>query len=285
MLFLYSFLIATSFPVGEAVSDLVIPTTLNAFRFLFAAAIVFLYLFLRGALRKPDSQILSRCAVISLSTTVFFNLMFKALDTASALNTGAIFTTTPLLALVFGYLLNGAVASRRQILFMLIGAVGAVLVVFEGEVQNLMAFELGYGERLFILGSVAFALYTPLSRYFLTEDHAGTATAWILLFTGVTSGVFTTVVHGADAAVGISGHAWIAIVYLAVFTTALTFFIFTAASTRLSPFKVTSFVYLTPAIVALVERVVYGHMVSMSVLVGIVITAIATILVQIYDPA
>lgn len=283
-LILYSALIATSFPVGETVAHLISPTVLTCLRFVTASILFLSFLLLRGDLSFPSRELLAKCALPALSMSVFFSLMFESLKTASALNTGAIFTFSPLLALGFGLVINRVGASRQQVVALLIGAVGATWIVFDGKFDALLNFRLGYGEVVFLIGTICFSLYSPLVKRFLTNEDVAVATFWVLVFSALFTGAYSLFQDGVTGFHGVPAIAWGAIVYLALFPTAMSFFIAIRASAMISPFKVTSFVYLVPAIVALIDLVVFGRAVTVSIMLGIAVTAAATLIIQVSDP-
>ena len=211
---------------------------------------------------------------------IFFSLMFEALKTASALNTGAIFTLSPLLAMVSGYFINKVSAAPRQIVFLLIAAAGAIWVVFRGDIDALLALELGRGELVFFVGTLVFSFYSPVTKRFYDGSSLLELTFWILASAFVFTALFSLSQSTFVAPSEVPLRTWGAILYLAFFTTAVTFFISTRASTRISPFKVASFVYLVPAFVALIQIVVQGQIPTLSVTLGIIVTGLATFLLQ-----
>jgi drug/metabolite transporter (DMT)-like permease len=76
---------------------------------------------------------------------------------------------------------------------------------------------------------------------------------------------------------------WIAIGYLAVFSTAVTFFLLQFATLRLPASKVYSYGYLTPSIVILYEGLLGHGWASPVILLGAVVTAMG-LLVMVFAP-
>jgi len=279
-LLLYSFLIATSFPVGAIVANDIDPAALTAKRF-FAASVIFLVILVATKqFRKPSIGLLMYAALLGSVMAIFFSLMFVALKSASALSTGAIFTLTPLLALIAGYFINSVSATSRQIIFLLIAASGAICIVFKGDFYELLALRLGRGELVFLIGTMVFSLYSPLTKRFYDGTPFIVLTFWVLVSAFVFTAVYSLTQATFPAVQDVPLRTWTAVLYLAAFPTAVTFFINTRSSTKLSPFKVASFIYLVPACVALIELVVYRHVPSLAVSIGILVTAIATFFLQ-----
>ena len=104
-----------------------------------------------------------------------------------------------------------------------LGAIGAIWVIFEGNLGNLIAFRIGYGELLFFWGCVGHALYAILIPILNKGENAasqtlGTLSAGFLLLILI----FTNDVLETNW-LSLSPLTWIPIIYLATIATAITF--------------------------------------------------------------
>lgn len=93
---------------------------------------------------------------------IYFVLMFEGLKTAPPVSAAAVFTLTPVMAGVFGWLLLRQVTTARMALALAIGAAGALWVIFRADVAALLAFEVGQGEVIYFFGCLSHAIYTPM---------------------------------------------------------------------------------------------------------------------------
>ena len=75
--------------------------------------------------------------------STYFVLMFEGLKTADALSMSIIFTLTPLMSGIFDYLISGRKMSNTLMIVVIIGAVGAIWVIFEGNINNLLLLNIG----------------------------------------------------------------------------------------------------------------------------------------------
>lgn len=279
-LVVYSILIATSFPVGEAVSQIMSPIVLTCLRFAVAALIFLGIVVARREFRVPSRELLLKSGILALSMAVFMSLMFVALQTASALNTGAIFTLSPLFSLIIGFFLSRVGTTALQLAALLIGAIGAVWIVFDGNLDLMLAFRLGRGEQLFLLGTICFSFFNPLAKRLVSGESIAVVTFWVLVWAAVFTGLASLAAVRSFPVGTLSEVSLAAILYLAAFPTAVTFFIATRASTIIAPYKVTSFVYLVPAAVAVIDIALFGRAIPVTVWFGIAVTAAATLIVQ-----
>ncbi|MDJ0946164.1 MAG: DMT family transporter [Kiloniellales bacterium] len=276
----YAFLVSTSFPVGAAITRDLDPVVLTCLRFALAALAFAAVVSAAGEWRRPSLGGLLRYAAISLTMVGFFVLMFEALRWTDPLSAGALFTLTPLMTAVIGYLAVRQRCSLWQIACLIFGASAAAWVVFDGRLERLLAFDLGYGELLFLGGALCFAAYPPAVKRLHRGESLLLLTFWVLF-----SGALLLAAYGAPRIAATDWAAvprgvFLGIAYLAVFNTAVTFIIAKYASLRLQAFKVMAYTYLTPAFVVLLEGALGHGWPSASVIAGIAATAAVTLLLQ-----
>ena len=70
----------------------------------------------------------------------------------------------------------GTAGNASSINSISLGAMGAIWVIFEGNLENLLAFKIGYGELLFFWGCVGHALYAILIPVLNKGENAATQT-------------------------------------------------------------------------------------------------------------
>ena len=276
----YAFLVSTSFPVGAAITHDLDPVVLTCLRFACAALTFALVVTAAGEWRRPELGGLLRYAAISLTMVGFFVLMFEALRWTDPLSAGALFTLTPLMTAVIGYLVVRQRCSLWQLACLLLGALAASWVVFDGSLAKLLAFDLGTGELLFLGGVLCFAAYSPAVKRLHRGESLLLLTFWVLLGGAVLLGIYSAPRMLATDWTLVPEGVFLGIAYLAVFNTAGTFYIAKYASLRLQAFKVMAYTYLTPAFVVLLEVALGRDWPSASVIAGIAATAAVTLLLQ-----
>ena len=70
----------------------------------------------------------------------------------------------PFISGLFGYLLLGQRINLRIFIALIIGAIGAIWVIFSGDLNRFLEFRIGRGELLFFIGMSFYALHVPLVR-------------------------------------------------------------------------------------------------------------------------
>ncbi len=276
----YAFLVSTSFPVGAAITDALDPVVLTFVRFVIAAAL-FGPLALIGERRAwPGPRDLGRYAVISASIVAFFVAMFEALRWTSAVSTGALFTLVPLISAGVALALLRQTTGWRQLALMALGGAGAVWIVFDGSLDRLLALEIGRGEVIFLLGCLAFGAYSPLVKWLHRGESVQDMAFWTIAVGAVALGLIGAPKIATTAWGAVPAGAYLGIVYLAVFSTGVTFLIAKYASVNLPPSKVMSYTYLTPVFILVIEFALGHGWPGASVTVGVVVTVAATLLLQ-----
>ncbi|WP_122072095.1 DMT family transporter [Pseudophaeobacter sp. EL27] len=275
---LFSVLVAGSFSLGVLIANDIAPMALNAVRFVIAAVVIGAVAGIGGKLRRSHFRAPWRYLVMGALFASYFVLMFYGLQTADAVSASAVFTLTPVLSGVFGYLLLRQITTPRMALALGIGAAGALWVIFRADLAALRAFDIGQGEMIYFVGCVAHAIYTPVVRKLNRGEPAisftfGTliAGALVLLLVGW-GDIRTTQWDSLPLLV------WVGIFYVAIFASAMTFVLLQFASLHLPAAKVMAYTYLTPSWVIVWQLALGNPAPTGLILVGIALTVVALVL-------
>ena len=275
---LFSAVVAGSFSLGSMTANEIHPLALTAIRFLLAA-------FILGAAAMATTGVPAsafrapwRYGVLGGLFALYFVLMFEGLKTARPVAASSVFTLVPLMAGGFGWLIMRQVMTRRMFVALLIGALGAVWVIFRGDVGAVIAFDLGRGEAVYFVGCVSHALFTPMARKLNRGEPAVIFSLGMLVSGFVMLTVLGWSEMRATQWLELRGLVWVTIAYLAIFASALTFVLLQYATVRLPSAKVLAYTYLTPSWVILLELIL-GHGAPPLLLGGgVVLTVVALLL-------
>jgi drug/metabolite transporter (DMT)-like permease len=275
---LFSMLVAGSFALGALAANEIAPSALNAVRFWIATVIIGTAAFATSKVTRAAFDAPWRYVLLAVFFTTYFVLMFEGLKTAPPVSAAAVFTLTPILTAGVGWLLLRQVLTQRMALALLIGALGALWVIFRADVSAILRFEVGRGEFIYFWGCVAHAVYTPLVRK-LNRGETAVVFSFGVLLAGsllLTLWGWTDLIATDWAALPII--VWITILYTAVFASAATFVLLQFAALRLPSSKVMAYTYLTPSWVILWELALGGTPPPALVLAGLMLTIIALVL-------
>ena len=277
---LFAAMVSVSFTLGHMAAPHIAPEALTAARFLLAALII-------GALaarrmRRVHFAAPWRYLAVGGLLAGYFVLMFEALRLTDPVSTGAVFTLTPIMSAIFGWLLMRQVTTPLMAASLLLAGAGAIWVVFRADVDAILGLRVGLGERIFFVGCAMHALYAPLGRMLNRGEPV-----LVYTFGGICGGLAVTLAWGGGEVLAtdwaaLPAIAWAAVVYLAVFATATTFFLVQYATLRLPSAKVMAYGYLVPSFVMLWEGLLGHGWVAPPVWLGVVAT-IAALLILLRD--
>ena len=263
----FSALVAGSFSLGAMAAPFVSPSALTVLRFALAGVLVGAIAAITTGLPRIAWQAPWRYGVLGALLASYFVLMFMGLQTAAAVPTAAVFTLTPMMAAGFGWILLGQITTRRMAVALAIGAVGALWVVFRGDLAALMRLEVGRGEGIYFIGCIAHAIYAPMVRKLNRGEPAVVFTFGVMM-----AGLILLVVWGwrdvlATGWAAMPPIVWICLIYISVAASAMSFVCLQFAALRLPAAKVMAYTYLVPSWVILWELAL-GHTAPPAIVLG-----------------
>ena len=273
---LFSVMVAGSFSFGVRSANLIDPGAITAARFAIAAGLIGgCAAAMPGGIPKIAWRAPWRYVLLGSIFAAYFVLMFEGLKTAPAVSAAAVFTLTPVMSAVFGWLLLRQKLTGRIATSLALGGIGALWVIFRGDLAQLMRLEVGRGEAIYLLGCAFHALYTPLVRRLNRGESALVFSFGALLAGMVVLGILEWPVIRATDWLHLPAIVWWTILYTAIFATGITFVLVQYATLRLPSAKVMAYTYLTPAWVILLEAALGQGMPGMIILPGILATVAA----------
>lgn len=254
----FSALVAGSFTFGGLMANDISPVVLQALRFALAAAIVGGAALATGRLKGADLRAPWRYFLLGATFAFYFVMMFEGLKTAPPISASAVMTLMPVMTALFSLALLRQRTTPRIVAALAIGAVGALWVIFRGQLDALLAFDVGRGEALYFFGCIAHALYVPMARR-LNRGEAAVSASFLVLSAGavVLTAYGWNEIRATDFA-ALRPVVWVALAYLSLGAMAVTFVLLNFASMRLDGAKVMAYTYLTPGWVILWE-LAFGH--------------------------
>lgn len=274
----FSMLVAGSFSLGVLIANEISPLAINAFRFLVSTVVIGAAAYLVTGIPRSAFRSSWRYLVLGGLFATYFVLMFEGLKTAAPVSAAAVFTLTPIIAGIAGYVLLRQVTTPHMALALAIGAVGALWVIFRADWQAFLAFDIGRGELIYFVGCIAHAVYAPMIRKLNRGEPVLVFTFGMLL-----GGAALLVFYGwadirATNWAGLGLESWAILIYLAIGASSMTFVLLQYASLRLQAAKVMAYTYLTPSWVLLWEAALGRGLPPVAILIGIALTVAALLI-------
>lgn len=271
----FSALVAGSFSLGAMAAPYVSPSALTVLRFALAASLVGAAALATTGLPRSAWQAPWRYMVLGGLLAAYFVLMFEGLRTAEAVPAAAVFTLTPVMAAGFGWLLLRQVTTVRMAVALVVGAMGALWVIFRADLAAALRLEVGRGEVIYFFGCIAHALYAPMVRKLNRGEPAV-----VFTFGMMVAGLGLLTLWGWRDVVqtdwaNLPRIVWICLIYVSVAASAMTFVLLQYATLRLPAAKVMAYTYLVPAWVTLWEIALGRGAPPLQVSGGVVLTVVA----------
>lgn len=242
----FTALLGGSFIASATISNSLPPMVITWLRYAIASLLFIVLLIGQGLLKLPRLRDLGRYTLISLPPLLYFACMIFSLQTTSAINSSALYTTVPLMSMVMSMVLLKSKSTWLVTSALLIGILGALLIIFKGDLTQVLQLSFMPSDYLFLFGCLGMALNPIVVKKLHRGEPSLVLTGWSL----ICATLLLTIMIGyqlPDIKWGnISVITWSGVLYLAAFATALSFFLFQKACIVLSPTKVSGYVYLIP---------------------------------------
>lgn len=275
---LFSVLVAGSFSLGSLAANEIAPSALNAVRFAIAGVIVGVAVLITTGVPRTALLAPWRYLVLGGFLAAYFVLMFEGLKTAPPVSAAAVFTLTPLLTAAVGFMLLRQILTLRMTVALILGAIGALWVIFNADLSALLSFKVGQGEAIYFVGCVSHAVYTPLIR----KLNRGEPPVVFTFFTLLGSLALLILWGWSDLLetdwAALPAIVWITILYVAIAASSVTFVLIQYASLRLPSSKVMAYTYLVPSWVIIWELLLWGAVPPLMIIGGVVLTTVALVM-------
>jgi len=280
LMLLASVIVSSSFTVGEAITHSLEPSVLLLVRYVVAVLCLAPILVLNHGFSLPSARQLGGYSLISASTVGFFWCMFESLRYTTALNTSVIFTLVPGISGIYSAIFLKERLGRGRIWALFFGMAGALWVIFRGDINRLLELAVNYGDLLFLAGCFMMAAYTPLVKRLHRQESMVVMTFWVLATGTVWLLLLSFSGLGAVNWQAVEMKVWLGIVYLAVFSTIITFYLTHISTLYLGPTRVMAYSYFYPACVLGINWGLGKGLPPAIIFPGIAVVTLATVVLQ-----
>lgn len=171
---------------------------------------------------------------------------YKGLSLTTPINASVIMVTTPIIVLLFSVLFLKDKLHQKQIIGVVIGLIGAVILSLSGAKSSVNATNIPVGNLLVFVNAIFYALYMIMVKKLANKYQPLVFVRWMYLFGLI---IMTPLVFDEVIEVNwgeISSKAWFGIVYVIIFATYLNFLFNLFGLKHLKPTTVSAFLYLQP---------------------------------------
>lgn len=172
------------------------------------------------------------------------------LKTTSPIDASLIITLTPIITMLISAAYLKEPITYKKIIGVLIGCLGAVILIFSSKYLNVSGTRSWLGNSLCFLSSLAYACYLVFFRDFIKTKHPVTLMKWMFLFSAI---LLLPIGIPKISAVDISSIntlIGVEILYVVLMATFLTYLLIPIGQKNLRPTTLTMYNYLQPIIAA-----------------------------------
>ncbi len=280
-MFVFAALVSTSFTIGRAITFALDPAALTFLRFSMAIGIFALItVFSNNKFEIPSLKSWGRYFILAIILVVFFISMFEGLRYTTPLNAAAVFTMVPFLSVLVSF-----VVVRQRLPFLgytalFIASLAGLWIVFNGNLNDLLAFKIGRGELIFLVGCASYSAYSSAVQKLNGGDNLISLTMWTLVAASIVLLVYGWTPITTTQWQLVAPIIYLSVGWLALFTTAISFYLIQYASLRLPSTNVMAYTLLIPAFVLAQKIANGGAWPNASVLAGLGVLMVAMLVLQ-----
>lgn len=272
--------VAASFPVSKSLMQYVSAELALLLRFVISSALFYLFIVVKGLSAPIVPAKWKAYLFVSFFYAMFFVCTFEALKLTSAFNTSVIYTLMPSVSLLISWLVFRDAQIKHYVVPLVLSTLASVVVVTQGKASfgDILAVA-NLGDVIFLAGTVCMACFFNVTKKYTSGENPLVSTYYVLLGNTVWMSVYLLVSPGS-LMFEVAPVAVFELMFLVVFCTVLTFFSVQYAAKWIAPIKISSFSYLTPICVVLINIGLFSMEVNYIVVFSSFISVLSLFYIQ-----
>lgn len=254
--FVLAFLAAFIYGVSFTIAKDVMPVYIKPFGFILLRVSGAMILFWIISFFIPQEKIGIKDYKKIILASVFgvaLNMLtfFKGLSMTTPINGAVIMVTSPILVLLFSFIILKDDVTSKKVIGVILGLIGAVLLIAMGQHAQVNAPNIRLGNFLVFVNAASYSIYLIIAKPLLSKYHPFHFMKWMYFF-----GFILVLPFGISQVMQAEWSdmptlAYFKIGFIVVFTTFLTYLFNILALRKLKPTTLSVFIYLQPLIASL----------------------------------
>lgn len=234
-------------------------------------------------IEKADFKHIALCAFFGLALNML--TFFKGLSFTTPISASVIMVTTPILVLIFSSFLIKERLVGRKILGILIGLIGAVILILFGNSAAASGDNVVLGNFLIFVNAASYALYLVIVKQLIAKYNSIVLIKWLYVF-----GWLFVLPFGLSEFLEVDWQTMPTLIYgkaafVVVFATCVTFLCNLFALSTLKSTTVSVFIYLQPVVASLYALLVGSDSLDMVKIIATLLIFVGVYLVSKQVPA
>ena len=275
------FFVSLIFGINYWVAKSLMPDYLLPEQFIFLRAAFPLLLFSLSdintqakSFNKKEHLLAALCGLSGISLNQY--LFFKGLNLTTAVDASIIHTSSPMLVLLFAFLLLREKMNLFKIMGIILGAGGALLIIIYGNKTgggNI------YGNIYIFFNIAAYSLYLVLVKPLMKHHSPVRVLKWVFFY-GFLFIIPVSIKPMAELSfASFQTETWISLAYVLLFTSYIAYILTTRALRHLNSSTAGFYIYFQPLFAALIGLIIYHQeLPPIKILAGLIIFAGAWLL-------
>lgn len=221
----------------------------NAFVFIRLACCATLFwiikfLFVKEKVERKDFLRLALCGLLGAAVNMLF--FFHGINLTSPVDASIIMTVTPVIVLIFSFLILKERITKNKLIGIAIAGIGAVfLIIYGSKATGTSSF---IGNLFVFLNATSYGLYLVIVKTLMKKYNAITIISWMFLFGLIFVAPFATTDFIHTNFEAFATNTYLVIGYVVLFTTFLAYLFNIYALKYVMPSVTSSYIYLQPVI-------------------------------------
>ncbi len=195
--------------------------------------------------QRRDLPLFAACGLFGVAINQIFFL--KGLDLTTEINASLIMITTPIVVVIFSRLLLKNPITPRKMIGILLGCVGAGLIISNGRSLQVDSGTF-WGDLFIFLNAASYALYLVLVKPLTNRYHPLTIVKWVFLFGSLLALPIGWSDFASTQWSEFTGLIWMSVAYVVLFATFCTYLLNAIAIKGANPSLVSAYIYGQPLV-------------------------------------
>lgn len=262
------------------------PFLFLTYRF-FVSIIVLLPFFLMSKERKVDSRDWLFLIITSLlGSTVNLGLLFYGTNLTTSIDASLISATSPIMIIVASVIFLGDRITTREKMGIAITILGTVIITLQSFLEKGGAAGISIlGNIVIFVSNIAYAAFLILSKKGLRKEISPLTLTFMMFLVGFITTIplaFTEVAPSQilPAISKVSIYAHLSVIYMAVFSGAIAYFLYQRAQKTIEASEASLFNYLPPIVTAPIGAIWLHEQITIPYIIGSIVIAMGVFLAE-----
>ena len=231
------------------------PYQIMFFRMIGATAIFFLLqkFYTPEKVEKKDLLKIAICSLFGIGLNQM--LFFIGLNKTTAINAAIIHACSPVIVLLFSFLIIKEVISFHKILGIILGISGAFIMILYKKNMSFASTTM-IGDLLIFVNIVSYSLYLVLVKPLMHKYKPLTVMKWIFVFGSMFVLPVTSYSMFQMNWAGMDSYAWVSILYIIIATTVIAYLLTIYSLQHVNATVVGFYIYLQPIFATIIALII-----------------------------